>query len=290
MPNMIVYKKQTAPVSFDRGLGLDDLFFKYGVRINPNLIQDLNCAKIPLVVGTQPDGSPVMRRVPWPYYPFLNGTNSHSISQNLDRVLSLFPSSIDTIAAKGIRKTILLTTDTSSRMIASPALVSLNSVKGEQDMAFFNKHHLPVAVLLEGNFNSLYANRITQANADSIQSNLGNSYQAKGQLAKQIIISDADLFTNKIDKSKGPLPMGMIPFESYRFANRDFFINAIEYLNEPLGLLDSRNKTIVLRLLDQSKVTEKKVFWQIVLLLGPLFLLSIGYLSWTSIRKRRFGA
>lgn len=277
-------------VSFDRGLGLDDLFFKYGVRINPNLLQDLNCAKIPLVVGTQPDGSPMMRRVPWPYYPFLNGNNNHPISQNIDRILSLFPSSVDTISVKGIQKTILLSTDTSSRIIASPALVELNSVKGEQDMVLFNKHHLPVAVLLEGKFNSLFANRITKLDSDSIQSNLGRSYQAKGQVAKQIVIADADLFTNKVEKSKGPLPMGMIPFESYRFANRDFFINAIEYLNEPSGLLDSRNKTIVLRLLDQSKVAENKTFWQIVLLLGPLFVLSIGYLIWTTVRKRRFGS
>ena len=277
-------------VSFDRGLALDDLLFKYGIRINSNLIQDLNCAKLPLVVGTQGDGSPLIKRVPWPYYPFLNGNDNHPISQNMDRVLSLFPSSIDTIASNGVKHTILLTTDTSSRSLPSPAQVSLNSVKGEEDMVQFNQHHFPIAVLSEGNFNSFFANRLSQVLKDSVQQNLGGAYLSKGKPAKQIFISDADLFTNKVDKSNGPLPMGMIPFESYQFANRDFFVNTIQYLNEPIGLLESRNKGIVLRLLDKTKVAENRLFWQWMLLIGPVIILSLFFYFWTQYRQRRFGA
>ena len=277
-------------VSFDRGLALDDLLFKYGIRINSNLIQDLNCAKLPLVVGTQGDGSPLIKRVPWPYYPFLNGNDNHPIAQNMDRVLALFPSSIDTIASKGVKHTILLATDTSSRSLPSPAQVSLNSVKGEEDMVQFNQHHFPIAVLSEGNFNSFFANRLSQVLKDSVQQNLGVAYLSKGKPAKQIFISDADLFTNKVDKSNGPLPMGMIPFESYQFANRDFFVNTIQYLNEPVGLLDSRNKGIVLRLLDKTKVAENRLFWQWMLLIGPVVILSLFFYFWTQYRQRRFGA
>jgi gliding-associated putative ABC transporter substrate-binding component GldG len=283
-------KTNGAYVSFDRGLALDDLLFKYGIRINSNLIQDLNCAKLPLVVGTQGDGSPLIKRVPWPYYPFLNGNDNHPISQNMDRVLSLFPSSIDTIASNGVKHTILLTTDTSSRSLPSPAQVSLNSVKGEDDMVQFNKHHFPVAVLSEGNFNSFFANRLSQVLKDTVQQHLGIAYLSKGKPSKQIFISDADLFTNKVDKSNGPLPMGMIPFESYQFANRDFFVNAIQYLNEPLGLLESRNKGIVLRLLDKTKVAENRLFWQWMLLIGPVVILSLFFYFWTQYRQRRFGA
>jgi gliding-associated putative ABC transporter substrate-binding component GldG len=283
-------KTNGAYVSFDRGLALDDLLFKYGIRINSNLIQDLNCAKLPLVVGTQGDGSPLIKRVPWPYYPFLNGNDNHPISQNMDRVLSLFPSSIDTIASNGVKHTILLTTDTSSRSLPSPAQVSLNSVKGEEDMVQFNQHHFPVAVLSEGNFNSFFTNRLSQVLKDSVQQNLGVAYISKGKPSKQIFISDADLFTNKVDKSNGPLPMGMIPFESYQFANRDFFVNAIQYLNEPLGLLESRNKGIVLRLLDKTKVAENRLFWQWMLLIGPVVILSLFFYFWTQYRQRRFGA
>ena len=277
-------------VSFDRGLALDDLLFKYGIRINSNLIQDLNCAKLPLVVGTQGDGSPLIKRVPWPYYPFLIGNDNHPIAQNMDRVLSLFPSSIDTIASNGVKHTILLTTDTSSRSLPSPAQVSLNSVKGEEDMVQFNQHHFSIAVLSEGSFNSFFANRLSQVLKDSVQQNLGIAYLSKGKPSKQIFISDADLFTNKVDKSNGPLPMGMIPFESYQFANRDFFVNSIQYLNEPLGLIESRNKGIVLRLLDKTKVAENRLFWQWVLLIGPVIILSLFFYFWTQYRQRRFGA
>ncbi|MCX6331918.1 MAG: gliding motility-associated ABC transporter substrate-binding protein GldG [Bacteroidetes bacterium] len=277
-------------IAFDRGLGLDDLFFKYGIRVNANLVQDLNCAKLPLVVGTQADGSPLMRRIPWPYYPFLNGNDQHVLTQNMDRVLSLFPSSIDTIGIKGVRHTILLSTDTSSRSLASPAQVTLNSVKGEADMMQFNQHHLSVAVLSEGTFSSFFENRVTQAQKDSLQQHLGVAFVAKGQGSKQIIISDADIFTNKVDKTNGPMPMGMIPFESYQFANRDFFMNAIQYLNEPGGILESRNKGIVLRVLDKAKVQESRVFWQLLLLLGPLFILAILYFGWNRYRQARFGA
>jgi gliding-associated putative ABC transporter substrate-binding component GldG len=283
-------KTDGAYVSFDRGLALDDLLFKYGIRINSNLIQDLNCAKLPLVVGTQGDGSPLIKRVPWPYYPFLNGNDNHPVSQNMDRVLSLFPSSIDTIASMGIKHTILLTTDTSSRSLPLPAQVSLNSVKGEEDMVQFKQHHFPVAVLSEGNFNSLFANRLSQVLKDTVQQNLGIAFASKGKSSKQIFISDADLFTNKVDKSNGPLPMGMIPFESYQFANRDFFVNSIQLLYEPIGLIESRNKGIVLRLLDNTKVAENRLFWQCVLLIGPFVILSLFFYFWTQYRQRRFGA
>ena len=157
-------------------------------------------------------------------------------------------------------------------------------------MMQFNQHHLSVSVLSEGRFSSFFENRVTQAQKDSLQQHLGVAFVAKGMVSKQIIISDADIFTNKVDKTNGPMPMGMIPFESYQFANRDFFMNVIQYLNEPGGILESRNKGIVLRVLDKTKVQESRVFWQLLLLLGPLFILAILYLGWNRYRQGRFGA
>lgn len=283
-------KSDGSYISFDRGLGLDDLFFKYGIRINSNLIQDLNCAKLPLVVGTQADGSPLIQRVPWPYYPFLNGNDQHPIAQNMDRVLSQFPSSLDTISARGVKHTVLLMTDTNSRILSSPAQVTLNSVKGEEDMLRFNQHHFPVAVLSEGNFTSFFENRLSQALKDTVQQYLGTPFSSIGKSSHQIFIADADVITNKVDKTNGPLPMGMLPFESYQFANHDFFTNAIQYLNEPIGLIESRNKGIVLRLLDKTKVEHDRLFWQSILLLGPLVLLLLFFYFWTHYRESRFGA
>lgn len=280
-------------VAYDRGLGLDDIFFKYGVRINSNLVQDLNCAKLPIVVGKQADGSPMIQRLPWPYYPFLYGNENTSISQNMDRVLSLFPGSIDTIATKGIQKTILLSTDTNSRFITAPNLVSLNSVRDETEFKSFNKSKLPVAVLLEGNFSSLYANRITPALQDSIKLNMGRDFLSKGiTTSKQIVIADADVLTNKtVRNSNGdivPMNMGMLPYDEFQFANNSFYLNAISYLNEPAGLLDSRNKTIVLRLLDKQKLSNARIYWQLLLVIGPILLLALFFAIWTSMRKKEY--
>jgi ABC-2 type transport system permease protein len=281
-------------VAFDRNLALDDILFKYGVRINANLLQDLNCAKLPIVIGNNPDGSPKMERLPWPYYPFLYGNENNPISQNIDRVLPIFPSGIDTLPNPEIKKTILLTTDTNSRIITTPNLIAINSVKDESDFLNFKQHHIPVAVLLEGKFSSLFANRLSAGLSDSIKS-VGGSFIAKGvATSKQIVVSDADLFTNATQKdgqgNLQPLPMGMLPFEGYQFANRNFYLNAIAYLNDPDGLLESRNKVLVLRLLDKEKLENARLFWQIILVLGPLLLLTFFYFVWNSIRKSKFAA
>lgn len=281
-------------VAFDRNLALDDILFKYGVRINANLLQDLNCAKLPIVIGSNADGSPKMERLPWPYYPFLYGNENNPISQNIDRVLPLFPSGIDTLPNPEIKKTILLTTDTNSRVITTPNLITINSVKDENDFLSFKQHHIPVAVLLEGKFTSFFANRLSAGLKDSLK-NMGGAFIEKGVAnAKQIVIADADIFTNATEKdgqgNLQPLPMGMLPLEGYQFANRNFYLNSIAYLNDPDGLLESRNKVLVLRLLDREKLENARLFWQIILVLGPLMLLTFFYFIWNSIRKSKFAA
>lgn len=282
-------RSQAAYTAYDRGLDIDDLLFKYGVRINGDLLQDLNCSKIPIVVGRNPDGSPNMQRVPWPYYPFLSAHTDNPVSKNLDRVLPIFPSSIDTVKAPGIHKTILLSSDTNSRSISSPALVSINSVKSEADLFSFNRSYVPVAVLLEGMFQSLFANRASAALMDSVQRATGNPFQKIAMKeGKQIVVSDADIVTNAISNTTGPLPMGELPFEGYRFANREFFLNCIDYLVSNNGLFESRNKTIVLRLLDKEKIASQKTTWQLINITAPLFLLVIvaGLIQW--LRKKKY--
>lgn len=176
-----------------------------------------------MVIGKEENGSPIIQRMPWPYFPFLNGNEQSPIVQNLDRVLTYFPSSIDTIAVAGIQKTILLSTDSNSRILSSPTVVDMNSGKREGELESFQKNHLAVAVLLEGKFPSLFTNRLTAAMSDSIKASTGNIFLAKGTaLSKQVILSDADILTNQVDVKRGPLPMGMIPYEEYQFANHDF--------------------------------------------------------------------
>ncbi len=277
-------------VAFDRNLNLDDLLFKYGVRINGDLLQDLNASKIPLVIGQNADGSPRMQRVPWPYYPFLSGTSDNPISKNLDRVLPFFPSTIDTVRANGIKKTILLTSDTTSRTLASPALITLNSVRSEEDFRSFNKAYLPVAVLLEGNFTSLYANRLTQQVKDSVGNSLGQPFAQTSPATKQIVVSDADIVTNYVSQTNGPLPMGMIPYENYRFANREFFLNCIDYLVSNSAIFESRNKEFTLRLLDKAKVESDRSKWQIINIGLPVVIILLVGLLLQWLRKRKFTA
>lgn len=283
-------RSQAEYTAFDRGLDIDDLLFKYGVRINGDLVQDLNCSKIPIVVGRNPDGSPNMQRVPWPYYPFLSSHAENPISKNIDRVLPVFPSSIDTVKAPGIQKTILLASDTNSRRIASPAIVSINSVKNDEALRSFTSSFVPVAVLLEGAFHSLFTNRVSATVIDSVQRTTGHPFlKQAAKPGKQIVVSDADIVTNAISNTTGPLPMGELPFEGYRFANREFFLNCVDYLVSNNGLFESRNKTIVLRLLDKEKIATQKSSWQMINIAGPLLLLAAAgaILQWR--RKKKYG-
>lgn len=282
-------RSQAEYTAFDRGLELDELLFKYGVRINPDLVQDLNCSKIPIVVGQNADGSPRMQRQPWPYYPFLSSHSNNPITRNLDRVLPIFPSSIDTVKAPGITKSVLLATDTNSRRISSPAIVSLNSVKDETDFLTFNKSYVPVAVLLEGKFRSLYSNRISQLVMDSVQRITGKPYLASGvKNAKQIVVSDGDIVTNAVSSTTGPLPMGMLPLENYRFANREFLLNSIDYLVNTNNLFESRNKDFVLRLLDKSKVEDQRTMWQFINIVLPIVVIVLFGIVFNWMRRRRY--
>jgi gliding-associated putative ABC transporter substrate-binding component GldG len=282
-------RTQAGYTAYDRGLNIDPLLFKYGVRINGDLVQDLNCAKLPIVVGKNPDGSPTMQRIPWPYYPFLTTPSDNPITKNMDRVLPIFPSSIDTVKAPGIKKTILLATDTSSRSIASPAMVSLNSVQSEADLYTFTKSHIPVAVLLEGKFSSLFANSIGTTVIDSVRRFTGLPFLKKGiKETKQIVVSDADIVTNAVTKTTGPLPMGELPFEAFQFANKTFLLNAIDYLVNDNGLFESRNKVVVLRLLDKQKIADQKTFWQLVTTAGPILILLLIGIFVAFWRKKKY--
>jgi ABC-2 type transport system permease protein len=283
-------RSQADFIAFDKNLNLDDILFKYGARINSDLVQDLKCAKQPLVVG-QMGGQPQIQRIPFPYYPLLSSPSNHPIAKNMDDVLSIFPGSIDTVKAPGIEKTILLSTDTNSRTLSTPALVSLQSVKTEEDLRTFNKSYLPVAVLLEGKFTSLFANRFTSDLNDTLKRFSNKPFVASAtKPAKQIVVSDGDIVTNVITESKGPLPMGMQQFENYQFANREFLMNAMDYLVNPNGVLETRNKDFTLRLLDKQKILTEKTMWQLINIGLPILLVLFFGWVYQFMRRKNFAA
>ncbi len=281
-------RAQSDFVAFDRGLNLDDLLFRYGVRINMDLVQDLHSDKIPLVVGNF-GNEPQMQLVPWPYFPLLNSSSGHPISKNLNDVLSIFPNSIDTIEQEGVKKTILLNTTPASRSLATPAIVSLNSVKTEDDLKTFNKGEIPVAVLLEGTFTSLYRNRISAALRDSLNNYYNMPFMPSSVFTKMIVVSDADIALNVFSPQEGPLPMGYNQFTGMQYANKDFILNSIEYLVDPNQVLQARAKDITLRLLDVKKIESERSFWQMINIGLPIVILVMFGGIYNAIRKKKYG-
>lgn len=283
-------RKQSDFVAFDRGLNLEDQLFKYGARINQDLVQDLQCDKLPLAVGNYGD-QPQMQLVPWPYFPLLSSYTDNPIAKNLNHVLSIFPNSIDTVEAEGIKKTILLASSENARSLSTPAMVSLNSVQTEEDVKTFNKKNIPVAVLLEGKFSSLFANRIAPGTVDSLNNIHKQPFLREAAEAnKMIVISDADIAANVVTQTDGPLAMGTNQFTKTQYANKDFILNCIEYLTNPSGILSARSKTLVLRLLDPAKVEEQKTTWQAINVGVPVLLILAFAFIYQAIRNKEYAA
>src|SRR5450432_3675248 len=274
-------------VAYDRGLNLDDLFFHYGVRINQDLIEDMQCGSINLVVGTQ-GGKPQFQLLPWPYYPLLDGSPASLITKNLDPVFSKFTNSIDTVNANDIRKTILLQSSPNASTVATPALISLEMVKTASDPRVFRQSNIPAGVILEGKFQSLYANRISAAMADSLAQLYNQPFLKSGiKDARVIVCADGDLVMNDINDHR-PLPLGFSKDINYTFANADFLSNCLDYCVNPSGILEARSKDYSLRLLDPEKTEDDRSFWQLINLAGPLSVIIVCGMVFQYIRKRKY--
>ena len=276
-------------VAFDMGLDLDEQLFKYGVRINRDLLQDLECDKVPSVIGSIGD-KPQIELLPWPYAPLLRNTGDHPISKNLDFVLSSFPQTIDTVAAPGIRKQVILGSSSYSRTLQTPALVEWRSIKTEEDLTQFNKKNKAVAVLLEGKFRSALANRISTADLQQLAVEYKRPFLSTSALDNSmIVISDADILTNAVSQQDGPMAMGMNSYTRQQFANRDFINNCLFYLTGGASIMEARSKTFRLRLLDKEQLENNKLFWQLLNILLPIAIILAFYFIYGFLRKRKYG-
>ncbi|MGN7819884.1 gliding motility-associated ABC transporter substrate-binding protein GldG [Chitinophaga sp. 22536] len=276
-------------LAFDRGLNLEDLLFRYGVRINQDLVQDLQADIVPLVVGNV-GNRPQIQPVPFPYFPMLTPTGAHPIVKNMDMVLSRFVSSMDTVKAEGVKKTILLTTSRSSRRVRIPAQVSWDIVKTKPNIREYREQHIPAAVLLEGRFTSLFRNRLDQATMAAFQQVSGHPFREAADTAnKMIVVSDGDLIANAVSRKDGPLQMGINEFNpGFAFANKEFFLNCLEYLSGKSGIMESRNKELALRLLDTEKIKKEKTKWQAICFLVPIGLVLLFAMVFQFVRQRKF--
>ncbi|HEV3412371.1 MAG TPA: gliding motility-associated ABC transporter substrate-binding protein GldG [Puia sp.] len=278
-------KQQT--IAYDRGLGLEDLFFKYGIRINQDLVEDMQSAKLTVVVGNA-GGKPQTEGLPWPYYPLLSGSLTHPISKNLDPVLAEYANSIDTVKADGVNKTVLLQTSAHSRRVGTPAIITFEILKYKDDPAYFNQSNIPVAMLVEGSFHSLFENRLSKALADSLAGAYGQPFvPVSVKPGHVIVVADGDLFMNAVAE-RGPLPLGYSRDDGYQFANEDFINNCVEYLLNPSGILETRAKDFTLRLLDKAKVEADRSMCQFINIGLPLILVALGGYLYQLVRRRKY--
>ena len=294
------FKPET--IAYDRNLNLTDLFFKYGCRINTDLVMDLQCDMIPLVVGGTID-KPQFSFLHWNYFPLFAPGNNKVLNNSLGYVSGRFVNSIDTILSPGIQKNVLLSSSPNSRRISTPALISLNENKNVPEDEKFRQSGIPVALLLQGKFTSLYRNRISQAQKDSLAAH-GANYQSESVADNKIIVvADGDIVLNDISPDTGPLPMGWNKYTYREFqnqteygkafipaANREFLLNCIEYLVNNSAISETRNKDIVLRLLDSQKIKNQKNTWQLINIAAPVAIILLLGFIYQQIRKRKYAA
>ena len=282
-------RKNYIPPPYD--LGLDPLFFKLGARVNPNLVLDLQCTRIPMVVGMQ--GDKVQTELfPWYYHPLISSTSDHPITKNLDRIQLEFPASIDTIqTATSIRKTILLKSSEYSRIQMTPVRLNFDILREQPDPKLFNKGPQAFAVMLEGQFQSLYTNRLNNEQLAVVEKT-GQPFKATGDSSKVLVVTDGDIIKNLVNSSTGETaPLGYNKYENTSFTgNRDFLLNAIEYMLDESGVLEARSKDIKLRLINAVRAQEEGLKWQLINILGPMACILLLGVVFNYLRKRKFAA
>lgn len=263
-------------------LNLDDQFFKYGVRINPDLVQDRRAGMYPVVTG-EIGGKPRMQLMEWPFFPLIGEFANHPITRNLDAVLTRFCNSIDTVKATGVKKTPLLMTSSYSRKITTPVHININELRKNLRDADYTTRFIPIGILLEGKFTSLYKNRFPPTGMEA------SKKIEESSNTKMVIIADGDIARNDVNpRNNQPQPLGFDPMTKTTFANRDFLMNTLAYLTDDGGLIQARNKEVKIRPLDKVKIKEHRLKWQGLNLAAPLILLiAYGVLRFY-LRRQRF--
>ena len=270
-------------IAVEYGTNLDDILYKYGVRVNNDLIEDMQNIPLPRTVN---GGS--LEMLPWVYSPKLNPIADHPIVKNMDFVKAGFSNSIDTIRSAGIKKTILLQSSKYSRTSRSPVRVSLTMMNYPLKNEMFNKPYQPVAVLLEGKFHSAYQGILAPEfikYMDSVHQKFKPVCDSENSM---IVVSAGEIFSNDYTTKDGMLPMGYYRFTGDFFANKDFLLNCLEYLTDHSGILEARSKEVKLRMLDNGRAKEEKATWQFVNVAIPIFIVLVFASAYFFFRKRRY--
>ncbi|MFV8373347.1 gliding motility-associated ABC transporter substrate-binding protein GldG [Flavobacterium sp. LB2P74] len=274
-----LYDSSGATLAYPKDLNLNDMFFKYGIRINPDLVKDEQGSPIKLATGEQGSATQ-FQEFNWKFAPQVYPNSLHPIVKNLGGIKFDFANPIDTLK-NGIKKTILLQSSQYSKKIGTPTEINLNSVAEETSPNdYLNKGKIPLSVLLEGSFHSMFENRVLPFEQ--------KTFQVTGKQNKMIVISDGDLIKNQLDKNFQPVELGYDQRSGNLYDNKDFLINCVNYLLDDTGLINIRSKDLDLPLLDKEKVYENYTRTQILTIGLPILILGLFGIVFTFLRKRKY--
>ncbi len=279
MDSIYYYQRAFAMPANTQTLKIDDLLFTYGVRINTDILQDAFSSTI-MLKGVSATGQTRNHRYPWLYFPLIVSTNNHVITKYIDAIKTEFVSSIDTVGKNtDIKKTVLLRTSNMTRQmqVNMPWQIDFSEIKEKPDQKLFNKTNLPIAILLEGEFPSLFKGRVI----DDLIPNK-NLFKTKSNPTKMIVVSDGDIIKNVIKSDNQTMPLSFDKYSLNNFyGNEEFLLNSLNYLCDDAGLMELRTREFKLRLLDKSIVENEKSFWQMFNLLTPIvFIILIGLIMY----------
>lgn len=270
---------------------LEDLLFRYGVRMEPNLVLDMRSSKIELAVGRVGNAAQ-FEKFAYPYHPILVPRSDHPIVKSIGPVNMFYPSTIDTaIRTKTpVEKTVLLQTSEYSRYQLTPVALDFNFLRYPLEPAKFDRGPQPVAVLLEGTFSSMYENRVSESMLEGLQE-LGEEFLTESQPTRMIVVSDGDMAKDPIvpGRTEEYFPLGFNRFENFTFANKEFLVNAMEYLLDDKGVIEARSKEIKLRLLNPVRAEEEQTYWQVFNIGIPLVFLLLFGLVYHYWRRAKYG-
>ena len=274
-----LYNPSGSSLAYPFDLNLNDLFFKYGIRINPTLVKDVLATPIALATGEKGSGTQYTQ-YPWFYSPLIYPNAKHPIVSNVDGIKFQFTNGME-VLKNDLKKTVLLQSSPYSKTVGAPIQVRLDMVSERPEQAeFTGKGSIPVAVLVEGEFHSVYENRVLPF-AD-------RTFQKIGIPNKMIVVSDGDVIRNQLDKEYQPLELGYDKWTNKLYGNKEFMLNCVNYLLDDSGLINIRNKTVELPLLDQEKVYVNYTVSQVLTIGLPLVILAAFGLVFTVLRKRKF--
>ena len=261
-------------------LGLTEMLYRYGVRVNPALVQDIQCLPIPVNMSSDPQ-KPNLQPMPWTYAPLLLTSQGSPITRNVGQVMSTFVSPIDAVGGEdGIEKRVLLATSTATRVTATPGEVNLNDMNPK--MEEFQYQYVPVAVSMEGEFGSAYAHRMMPEGVKSDE-----PVRKQGVKTRQVVVGSGSVIMNEIQRGQ-VLPMGYDRLTRMQFSNRDFIVNAILWMTDSEGLISLREKTVALRLLNDKRAHDERTKIQLVSTVCPIAILALIGAVVVFIRRRKY--